>query len=147
MKKVTKLELDFYKRIYKGGSWYRPDVARDLQADAQEVLIADCPDDEELSGLRIAVYEDRWIPDSGTAAEPTGLHQVHIMGDKKSLRLLRKYLLAISETELPEDRVDHFEPVKGAAHKDQVHLVVHHSFREDFGETVRVGPVVEIEDS
>lgn len=145
--KRKEISLSYFRCIYNNGSWYQPDVVRELDVGGggEEVLIADSPAEEALRKLRIAIYEDKWIPDDGVDPEPTGLQQVHLMGDSRALNALGRYLIAISESNLPEDRIDHFEPVKGAKHQEQVHLVVHHKFREDLNETIRVGSVQETE--
>lgn len=141
--KRKEIPLSYYRRTYDNGSWYQSDAAEELGVEGKDVLIADRPTDEELHGLRIAVYEDKWIPEHANIPVPTGLHQVHLMGDSLALNALGRYLIAISESELPEDKIDHIEPIKGADHKDQVHLVVHHTFRENFRDTIRVGSSLE----
>jgi hypothetical protein len=66
-----------------------------------------------MGGLRIAVYDDRFVSEHGGEPEPTGLKQVHIMGPTESLRAFGSYLIAIAETDLPEDMIEDFEHIKG----------------------------------
>jgi hypothetical protein len=146
MKKTTQIELSFYPMIRCGHNLYAPSLAKESAIDGDEVLFAEPPSNEAMDGLRIAVFDDKWIPDNKEIAEPTGLQQVHIMGTPEAFRAFGTYLIAISEENSSEDRVDHIEPVKGAGNKNQVHLVVHSKFRAQFGETIRSGSLLSIGD-
>jgi hypothetical protein len=113
-----------------------------LERPSGEVFLAERPEEEILEGLRIAVFEDKWVPDDKEDPEPTGLKQVHLMGTPEALQEFGRYLIAISESELPEDEIDHFEPIKGAKNDNEVHLIVHHKHRDEFGETIRISSFI-----
>lgn len=101
-----------------------------------EVLLPDRP--ANLSGLRIDLFQDEFVPSGASAVFRTTRRQVHVSGTSHALRELGRYLIAIAENKVPRDMTDHFEDIKGADDRPAVHLVVHHEYRRDLRPTVEV---------
>lgn len=105
-----------------------------------------CPADD-LSGLRIAVFPDEYLPDGCTDFESTGRHQVHISGTPKALQELGRFLVAISElAPLPREFVTHIDPISGGANERATHLIVHQNFTDCPKQIRRVGELIDADD-
>jgi len=101
-----------------------------------EVPLPDRP--ANLSGLRIDVFPDEFLPEGAKRPVRTTQRQVHISGTPHALRELGTYLIAIAENKVPRDFLEHFDNIKGANDRAAVHLVVHHAYRRDMGPTTKI---------
>jgi hypothetical protein len=120
VKKRKNVELRYYNCLTEAG----------------EVLLPDRP--ANLSGLRIDVFADEFVPEGATKPVRTTQRQIHVSGTPHALRELGTYLIAIAENKVPRDFVEHFENVKSSSGRRAVHLVVHHAYRSDIGPTVEI---------